>query len=428
MWQVLLPHPTEDGKKMHRRMWHRALVAAVLVATVTGGAGVASADETGRLTGEDPAHGAEPGEVAAAATYVQLPDLGITHRLPSGGMNLWRMPLSDLEDGFAQPQLVKNLDFGGFSYDNSVTLAGDVADITPSDDGTADHIIWHAQPNGGVLLWAVGGGSDTTPRLWQDLRTGGWSYANSRPMVGDVNADGWDDLVVQHRNYGSVANIWVFLSDGQQLGAPQLWSTTARWGADFRHLLADVSGDGAADLVMATMASTGVGPSLTYTAALSNTVSGFNGSFPLFQGHNSAGWSFVNSRQVAGDVTGDGFVDLLTIHAQPNGGVLVWLHQGYLDAGTGQPRTMQPVVWQDLRTGGWSFAGSRQYTADTNGDFIDDLVTVHRQAANPGELIWRHVSTGAGLLAPQVIADLRSGGWNYSASREGVAHTWGMFA
>jgi hypothetical protein len=180
--------------------------------------------------------------------------------------------------------------------------------------------------------------------------------------------------------------------------------------------------------VMTTMATTGIGPSLTYTAALSNTVSGFNGSFPLFQGHNSAGWSFVNSRQVAGDVTGDGFVDLLTIHAQPNGGVLVWLHQGYLDAGTGQPRTSPPVVWQDLRTGGWSFAGSRQYTADTNGDFIDDLVTVHRQAGNPGELIWRHVSTGAGLLAPQVIADLRSGGWNYSASREGVAHTWGMFA
>jgi hypothetical protein len=121
-------------------------------------------------------------------------------------------------------------------------------------------------------------------------------------------------------------------------------------------------------------------------------------------------------------------VDLLTIHAQPNDGVLVWLHQGYLDAGTGAPRTLPPVVWQDLRTGGWSFAGSRQYTADTNGDDIDDLVTVHRQAGNPGELLWRHVSTGAGLLAPQVIADLRTGGWNYSVSREGVADTWGLFA
>ena len=171
---------------MNRKMWQRAIVAALVVATVGGGASAASADEGERLTGDDPAHGAEPGAASAASTYVALPDLAITHRLPSGGMNLWRMPLSDLEDGFAQPQLVKTLDFGGFSYDNSVTLAGDIGDITPSDDGTADHIIWHAQPNGGVLLWAVGGGSDTTPRLWQDLRTGGWRYLGSREGVADT--------------------------------------------------------------------------------------------------------------------------------------------------------------------------------------------------------------------------------------------------
>jgi hypothetical protein len=91
-------------------------------------------------------------------------------------MNLWRIPLSELEDGYGAPALVKTLNYGGFSYDNSVTLTGDFGDITPSDDGTADHIIWHQQPNGGVLLWAVGGGGDPTPRLWQDLRTGGWSY------------------------------------------------------------------------------------------------------------------------------------------------------------------------------------------------------------------------------------------------------------
>jgi hypothetical protein len=31
------------------------------------------------------------------------------------------------------------------------------------------------------------------------------------------------------------------------------------------------------------------------------------------------------------------------------------------------------------------------------------------------------VSSGAGFLAPQVIADLKTGGWSYSVSREGVA-------
>ena len=131
-----------------------------------GGISSAAADEAQLLTGDDPAHAAaQPGDVAAAGTIVPMPDLGITHRLPGGGMNLWRMPLSELESGYGVPQLVKTLNDGGFSYDGSQTVAGDFADVTPSDDGTADHIIWHAQPNGGVLLWAVGGGADITPRL-----------------------------------------------------------------------------------------------------------------------------------------------------------------------------------------------------------------------------------------------------------------------
>ena len=413
---------------MHRGMWQRALVAAVVVATVTGGADVAAADETGRLTGEDPAHGAEAGEVSAAVTYVQLPDLGITHRLPSGGMNLWRMPLSDLEDGFAQPQLVKNLDFGGFSYDNSVTLAGDVGDLTPSDDGTADHIIWHAQPNGGVLLWAVGGGSDTTPRLWQDLRTGGWSYANSRPMVGDVNGDGWDDLVVQHRLGGGFgANIWVFLSDGQRLGAPQLWAADTSWHPGYRYLLADANGDGRDDIIEVETIVGESGYALAYVGKFSDGSSTFSGWHELFEGPASAGWSFAASRQLAGDVTGDGADDLVTIHAQPNGGILVWVHQWNADPSNGTVAKAAPMLWQDLRTGGWSFAGSRQHLADTNGDGADDLISVHSQSGNPGILLWRHLSTGSGLAAPQIVADLRTGGWSYSVSRESVADTYGAF-
>jgi hypothetical protein len=64
------------------------------------------------------------------------------------------------------------------------------------------------------------------------------------------------------------------------------------------------------------------------------------------------------------------------------------------------------VIWQDLRTGGWSFAGSRQYLADTDDDFTDDLVSVHSQSGNPGILLWRHLSTGDGLQSPQIVADL----------------------
>jgi hypothetical protein len=412
---------------MNAQLWRRGLVASVVAATVAAGS-PAAADETTRLTGEDAAHAALGGGDTAASYGVALPDLAIAHRLPSGAMNLWRMPLSQLEDGFGTPQLVKNLDYGGFSYDRSVTVAGDFADITPADDGTADHIIWHAQPDGGVLLWAVGGGGDTTPRLWQDLRTGGWSYANSRPMVGDVNGDGWDDLVVQHRLGGGFgANIWVFLSDGQRLGAPQLWAADTSWHPGYRYLLADANGDGRDDIIEVETIVGESGYALAYVGKFSDGSSTFSGWHELFEGPASAGWSFAASRQLAGDVTGDGADDLVTIHAQPNGGILVWVHQWNADPSNGTVAKAAPMLWQDLRMGGWSFAGSRQHLADTNGDGADDLISVHSQSGNPGILLWRHLSTGSGLAAPQIVADLRTGGWSYSVSRESVADTYGAF-
>jgi hypothetical protein len=416
------------------RAWGRALAVLVTAVTVTGGTTTATAEEADRLTGDDAVH-AEAGELAEASTVIPMPDLGITHRLPGGGMNLWRIPLSDEETGTGVPVLVRKLDTGGFSYDNSRTVTGDFADVTVSDDGTADHLIWHAQPNGGVLVWAVGGGADTTPQLWHDLRTGGWSYAASTPMVGDVDGDGWDDLVVTHStgNRGDT-NIWVFFSDGTELAAPQLWAT--RRGGDSvqppRFLLGDVSRDGEGrDDFIEVMGDVYrfVGGSLQSVLQYGAYTSGSLQSYytdAVFYGPKSAGWSFGNSRQLTGDVTGDGLIDMVTVHAQPNGGILVWMHRGCAYQ-TGTQYCMEgPVLWQDLRTGGWSFAGSRQYLADTNGDTIDDLVTVHSQGGNPGMLVWRHVSDGLRFGTPQIVSDLKTGGWSYSSSREGVAETFGV--
>ena len=415
---------------MNARMWRRGLVAAVVATTIAGGTATAAADEGQLRTGDDPAHAAaQPGDVAAAGTMVPMPDLAIAHRLPGGGMNLWRMPLSELETGYGQPELVKTLNYGGFSYDNSRTIAGDFGDITPSDDGTADHIIWHAQPNGGVLLWAVGGGADTTPRLWQDLRTGGWSWANSRPAAADVNGDGWDDLVVLHRIAGTITdNVWVFLSDGQQFAAPRLWDRLGAYTGGRRFLLSDLDGDGYSNVISIDLMGPPWAQELDYSATdpkgggAHPIWGGFQGTTELFTGNASAGWSFAASRQLVGDVTGDGWDDLVTVHQQPNGGILVWVHP---NCGYGFACVQAPVVWQDLRSGGWSFAGSRQYLADTNGDGREDLISVHQQSGNPGELIWRHLSTGAGFSTPQVIADLRTGGWTYAASRDGVADLYG---
>ncbi|TQN43912.1 subtilisin family serine protease [Blastococcus colisei] len=368
------------------------------------------------LAATGPASAASEPVVPTEPAHVPATDVVTSHRLGVDSLNLWQMHVSEPHAGYGTSRLVETLDFGGFSYSRSRTVSGSFGDLTSSDDGTADHVIWHAQPNGGVLLWAIGGGGDTTPRVLQDLRTGGWSWAASTPMAADVTGDGLDDVVVRHTNGPSASNYWVFPATGGGFGSPQLWTQLS--GATQRPVVADVDGDARADLVVARPAGTGGG--LTYAVHRSTGDAFESTGQTVFTGPVSGGWSFDRSRTLAGDVTGDGLVDLVTAHDQSaGGGLLVWVH---VNCTAGVTACTEPVqIWQDLRTGGWSYAGSRQHMADTDGDGDDDLISMHSQGGNPGILVWRHRSTTTRLSTPDVVADLRTGGWTYAVSRDTTA-------
>jgi hypothetical protein len=403
------------------------IVAGIVTAFTLSGmwAGAASAAPDGEATR---VAAAEP-DPTPADVAVPMPDLTLTARLGAGGMNLWRIPLSDDEGDVGHPYLVRTLSTGGFSYDNSRTLGGDFGNITAGDDGTADHVIWHGTADGSIKVWGVAGGSDTTPRLWLTLpHSSGWTWANSRPMVADVNGDGWDDLVVRHRATAG-DRVWVLRSNGQRLTSPVAWSgasvvpafETSRdvAGADF-------DGDGADDLLsIGTRLSGGVNY-LAYRASASFGVAPTSGW--AFAGAATSGWSFGRSRQLIGDVTGDGWADIVTIHAtSAHPGFLVWVQRNCESEEAGlEPDCFEPpVLWKTMSTGGWSYANSRQYLADTNGDYTLDLVSVH-YVGSGGMIVWRQLSNGSTFGSPQMVADLRTGGWNFLRSRESVADTWGL--
>ena len=357
---------------------------------------------------------------------VPLPDLGFAHRLADGGTNLFRMPLSEFDFDPGVAQRVGTLaGRSGFRYDRSTVLAGDFADLTPGDDGTADHVVWHLGPDGGVRVYAVAGSDDTSPRLLHMLRrTSGWSWADSRPLVGDVNGDAWDDLVVVHRARANNP-VWVLLGNGSGLSAPQRWGTVGGDFAATRYDVADADGDGNEDLLMTGPAGSSFRTTTLLTRADGTaalpSVDPTAATYPA-----SGGWRLPYARQLAGDVTADGLVDLVTIHRSSSGGVLVWVTES-CSAADGDVCWEAPVRWQTLANG-WSFANSRQYLADTDGDYVSDLISVHRSGAG-GMFVWRHLSDYSVLRAPERIADLpRSAGWNWSVSRESVANTWGLWA
>jgi hypothetical protein len=368
------------------------------------------------------------GSPATAAAGGGAPSLEITHWLPYGGINLWQVPLAKNDPAFGKPKLVNSLVAGGWDFGSSRTEAGNFGNVSGVDDGSPDWLISHRQPDGGLLLWVVGGGPDPTPHVWGELRTGGWSWDNSRQLVGDVDGDGLDDVVSVHSNPmapGNVGtNVWVHHNTGHGFAAPVLWAQLqdpARpWLLPFnqiRYQLGDVNGDGRADLVSTVPLVTGGN---TWYDGIRHTVHVSTGSSFRTAASSSetpAGQplSFSIGSELLADIDGDGRKDLVNAQVRQGGGLEMWVRKSAGEV------FGQPTLLTSLYAGGWNYYLSRQYVADVDGDGRDDIITMHAQP-DGGSLLWWHRTNDAGtaLEAPVVIGALSGGGWSYNASRATV--------
>ena len=261
-------------------------------------------------------------------------------RRTTSGFQLWGIPWNSTEniyDADARTAWAV-LSTGGFNFDRSRQLMGDV-----TGDGLDDVVTIHRQLTGGLRVWVhpnTGTGTFGTPQQWQNLSTGGWSYDRSRQTLADVNGDGMLDLVSTHRQLTGGLILWVHLSNGTTLAAPTQW-----------------------------------------------------------QNLRTGGWSYDNSRQTSGDVNGDGLGDIVSTHRLSTGGLVLWAH---LSNGTA---FAAPALWQNLRTGGWSYDNSQQRALDWDLDGSDDVISAHRASGNLYRL-WLHVSTGTSFEPPFLLVDV----------------------
>jgi hypothetical protein len=401
-----------------RRSWMTVGAAVLALLVSSTGPAVAAPDEP------DGEVERAAGSVAAASTPVPLPDLGLSYRRSDGGMNLFRLPLSELEDGYGTPQLVRTLSGrSGYTFDGSRVLAGDIADFTADDDGTADHLIWLRRNDGGVSVGVVAGGGSTVPRYLMGFSARwGWSWATPRPTLGDVTGDGWDDLIVRRPTGTSDESLYVFPSTGTSLGAPVLWQTDSFSGGypdAVRNVVADVDGDGFEDSITVKPWVYPVSSSGLQLIPWLSTGTAFPSAGPV-SSQDLGPFDYRYSRQLAGDVDGDGMADIVTVHRAGNGTIRVFVHPAGVDGG-GVTSIGLPQLWQSLG-GSWSYDYSRQYLADTDADGYDDLISVLRTSR--GIAVFRHLSDGSSFGPPELVAHLI--GWNWSLSRESVADTWGL--
>jgi hypothetical protein len=177
--------------------------------------------------------------------------------------------------------------------------------------------------------------------------------------AGDANGDGKDDLILFARTEGKV---YVALSNGTQFGVPSVWHPFFAVSTYERPRVADVNGDGKADIVtFATDSPTAFGD--VYTALSNGTAfRAANGSPNSDKWHDFFAVSPTEEVRV-GHVDSDSKDDFFTFLPHPFG-------QCYTVRSLGNAMT-DNVLWPEeiapLKT-------DRPFVGDVNGDGKDDIV------------------------------------------------------
>ncbi|MCK6527766.1 FG-GAP-like repeat-containing protein [Myxococcota bacterium] len=271
----------------------------------------------------------------------------------------------------------------GSNYGYSVASAGDV-----NGDGYADVVVGAPYWNGALtsegaafLYLGSATGLSTSPD-W--IAEGGQQYAffgKSVASAGDVNGDGYDDVVVGAPNWtedlSDEGAAFLFLGSASGLGASPAW--TALGGQEeafFGNPVAsagDVNGDGHADLVVA---GTGWDGGLWGRGAAWVFLGSPSGLGPspswVAEGEDSSD-DFGKSVASAGDVDGDGFADVVVGAPSASEGEL---REGkaYLYRGSASGLAPTPAWSAEGGQSEVDFGASVGSAGDVNWDGYSDVV------------------------------------------------------
>ena len=259
----------------------------------------------------------------------------------------------------------------GDQFGYSVTTAGDV-----NGDGYSDVVVGaygHTSDTGKAYLY-LGGTSGLVPSpSWNPTGEAvGDYFGYSVATAGDVNGDGYSDVVVgAYGHSGSTGKAFLYLGSAAGLVASPAWNTTGEAAGDeFGFSVAtagDVNGDGYSDVIVGAHRNN----SSTGTAYVYFGGAGGLSTFAYWTAAGEAAFDeFGQSVATAGDVNGDGYSDVV-IGAYGNNS---YTGKAYLFLGSlsgletsASWNTVGEVAGDRL---GWSVATA----GDVNGDGFADLV------------------------------------------------------